>query len=169
MQRFSVHTRLQRKQRPSASGLCMSSLLVGVRTNFTHIKLVEDKTGCHRFACNVSWAWFLLWAGRAALHFYSNPPKTIPCVIWLQNLSDAGTIQVWGIDVCKPGPFSGFFTAVHQDTTSFTLQRQGLADRTREDNSVRPPPLLVRNQNGLGLSGTAASSQGQKQLQQKLS
>lgn len=87
-ERFSVHKRLQRKQRPSAWTLCLfSSLLVGIRANFTHIKVVGDKTGCHRFACNVSWAWFLLWAGSAALHFYSNPPKTIPCVIWLRSLS----------------------------------------------------------------------------------
>lgn len=72
-----------------------SSLLVGIRVNFTHIKVVEDKTGCHRLACNVSWAWFLLWAGSAALHFYSNPPKTIPCVIWLRNLPpDAENLQV---------------------------------------------------------------------------
>lgn len=62
--------------------LDFSSLLVGIRANFSHIRVVADKTGCHRFACNVSWACFLLWAGSAALHFYSSPPKTIPCVIW---------------------------------------------------------------------------------------
>lgn len=81
-----------------------SSLLVGIRVNFTNIKVVMDKTGCHRSACNVSWAWFLLWAGSAALHFYSNLPKTIPCVIWLRNLSDAENIHVGGTDVCEPGP-----------------------------------------------------------------
>lgn len=66
---------------PSACMLSLfSSLLVGVRVDFTLIRVVADKTGCHRFACNVSWAWFLLWAGSAALHFYSSPPETIPCV-----------------------------------------------------------------------------------------
>lgn len=31
-----------------------SLFLVGIRAIFTHIKVVRDKTGCHRFACNVS-------------------------------------------------------------------------------------------------------------------
>lgn len=78
----------------SPSALCFSSLLVGVPANFSHIKVAGDKTGCHRFACNVSWAWFLLWAGSAAQHFYSNPPKTIPCVMWPRNESVTETVQV---------------------------------------------------------------------------
>lgn len=134
----SVHERLQRKQRPSASLCRFSSLLVGIRANFTHIKVEGDKTGCHRFACNVSWAWFLLWTGSAALHVYSDPPKTIPCVICLRNLSDAENLQAGGAEVCEPGPSSGLFPAVHQDTTSFTLQQQGLVERTGEDISAPP-------------------------------
>ena len=149
--------------------LLFPSLLVGVPANFSHIRVVGDKTGCHRFACNVSWAWFLLWAGSAAQHFYSNPSKTIPCVMWLRNEPDTVTAQVWGTDVREPGPLSGVCPAVHQDTTSFTLQEQGLAERTREDISAHPPPpppppppRLVRNQNGLGLRVTAASGRRQE-------
>lgn len=154
MQRFSVYKSLLRKQRPSACILCIfSSLLVGIRADFTHGKVIRDKTGCHRFACNVSWAWFLLWAGSAAQHFYSNLPKTLPCVTWLRNLSNAENNYVPGTDVCKP---SRFFPAGPLDTTSLTLQQQWLAECTREDSSA--PPLLVRNQNGLSLPVTAASS-----------
>lgn len=145
-----------------------SSLLVGIRANFTHIRVVADKTGCHRLACNVSWAWFLLWAGSAALHFYSSPPKTIPCVIWLRKLSDAENIHVGGNDVCEPGPsgdpqqrFTRILPALHYNSRGWLSAPQ----RT----SVRPPPPLVRNQNGLGLSVTAASSQRQEQSHQKVS
>lgn len=154
MQRFSVHKSLQREQRPSPCTLCIfSSLLVGIRANFTHSKVIRDKTGCHRFACNVSWAWFLLWAGSAALHFYSNLPKTIPCVMWVRNLSDAENNYAGVTDICKP---IRFFPVGPLDTTSFTLQQQRLAECTREDSSAPPPPL-VRNQNGPGLSVTVAS------------
>lgn len=73
----------------------------------------------------------------------------------------------------NPGPLSGVCPAVHQDTTSFTLQEQGLAERTREDISAPPlpfPPRLVRNQSGLGLRVTAASSQRQeRRLHRKFS
>lgn len=136
-------------------GSICSSLLVGIRANSAHSKVIRDKTGCHRFACNVSWAWFLLWAGSAALHFYSNLPKTIPCVMWARSLSDAEDKEPGDTDVCKP---CRFFPAGPLDTTSFTLQQQGLAECTREDSSAPPPSLSVRNQNGLGLSVTAASS-----------
>lgn len=54
------------------------SLLVGVRADCTSIRVAAYGTGCHTFACGVSWACSLLWA----MHFYSSfsPPKTIPCV-----------------------------------------------------------------------------------------
>lgn len=54
------------------------SLLVGVRADCTSIRVAAYGTGCHTFACSVSWACSLLWA----MHFYSSfsPPKTIPCV-----------------------------------------------------------------------------------------
>ena len=69
--------------RPSGgtAGFWISSLLVDVRADFTCIKVVKDKTGCHRLARGVSWTWFLLRAESPALHFYSNPSRTIPCVI----------------------------------------------------------------------------------------
>ncbi|MEQ2194842.1 hypothetical protein XENOCAPTIV_003763 [Xenoophorus captivus] len=99
---------LQRKQRPSAGAAGLfPSLFVETRADFSHIKVVNDRTGCHRFACSVSWAWFLLWAGRAALHFYSNPPKTIPCVIRVRNLSEAEKINLEGLDAGE----SGFISA----------------------------------------------------------
>lgn len=126
----------------SPSALCFSSLLVGVPANFSHIKVAGDKTGCHRFACNVSWAWFLLWAGSAAQHFYSNPPKTIPCVMWPRNESVQKLFKCEAPMYANPGPLSGVCPAVHQDTTSFTFQEQGLAERTREDISAPPSPSL---------------------------
>ncbi|MEQ2180504.1 hypothetical protein GOODEAATRI_001845 [Goodea atripinnis] len=101
-----VGGRLPARSIPGAAGL-FPSLFVETRADFSHIKVVNDRTGCHRFACSVSWAWFLLWAGRAALHFYSNPPKTIPCVIRVRNLSEAEKINLEGLDAAE----SGFISA----------------------------------------------------------
>lgn len=169
MQRFSVHRRLQRDQRPSTCVVCLlSSLLVGVRAKITYIKVVRDKTGCHRFACNVNWAWFLLWAGSAALHFYSNPPKTIPCVIWLRNLPNAEKDQVGGTDVRKPGPFSVFFYSGTPGYNQLYISTAGVGWVQQRGHQRAPSSGLVRNQNGLGLVITAASSHRQKQLRQKL-
>lgn len=141
MQRFSVHRRLQRKQRPSA---CMpselSSLLVGIRANFAHIRVVADNTGCQRFACNVSWAWCLLWAGSAALHFYSSPPKTIPCGACLRKLSDAPNHQVGGDDVCGAGLLSESSTAVQRDPASLHYKSRGCLSAP-ERTAARPPSL----------------------------
>lgn len=171
MQRFSVHKRLQRKQRPSACTLsAFSSLLVGIRADFTHIRVVADKTGCHRLACNVSWAWFLLWAGSAALHCYSSPPKTIPCVIWAaeplrcRKYSRRGK-TMFADRVLSGDPqqrFTGKLPALHYNSRGWLSAPQ----RT----SVRSPPSrppVVRNQNGLGLTVTAASSHRQEQNHQK--
>lgn len=156
MQRFSVHKRPQRIKNcvlRMARWILVSSLLDDVRANFTCIKVVKDKTGCHRLACSASWTWFLLRAESPALHFYSNPPRTIPCVIWVRNLSDTEIKRPGCSDVRKPGFFflTGFFRTEHRDPSSSTLQRQGLAEYTREHISAPPPPLLVRNQKRLGL------------------
>ncbi|CAJ1067976.1 Hypothetical predicted protein [Xyrichtys novacula] len=100
-----------------------SSLLVGIRENFTHIRVVVDKTGCQRLSCNVSWAWFVLWAGSAAQHFYSNPPKTVPCVMWLRDPPPKKTSGSRTDRGLKTGSLEWILSTEHQDTTSFTLQR----------------------------------------------
>lgn len=164
MQRFSVYKCLLRRQRPSARiSRVFSSLLVGIRANCTLSKVIRDKTGCHRFACNVSWAWFLLWAGSAAQHFYSNLPKTIPCVTRVRNLSDAETnfvrapIYADRADSFQRDP--RILPALHYNSECWLS--------APERTAAHPPPLLVRNQNGLSLSVTAASSWRPKPLHRK--
>lgn len=115
------------KQRPSAGAAgVFPSLLVEIRADFSHIKVVNDKTGCHRFGCSVSWTWFLLWAGRAALHFYSSPPKTIPCVIRLRKLSEEESGQLGGSRCKRNGVYNGgSFTPIDRGNTSFTTTEVG--------------------------------------------
>lgn len=130
-----------------------SSLLVGIRVNFTHIKVVEDKTGCHRFACNVSWAWFLLWAGSAALHFYSNPPKTIPCVIWLRNLPMQKISKFWrhrctrteGSPFFFPSvdpfqPYTRILPALHYNSRGWLSAPERTSARPPTPTPLSPPP-----------------------------
>lgn len=141
------------------------SLHVGVRADCTSIRVAAYGTGCHTFACSVSWACSLLWA----MHFYSSlsPPRTIPCVnlnkktkCGLRNLSGAqNNLHASRCQTIAERAPSGWI--LHAESPgSWPLLHDGgggwLAERCTQRTSAPTPfspstPMpLVRHQTGRG-------------------
>lgn len=125
-----------------------SSLLVGVRADFTPIRVVRDKTGCHRCACSVSWAWFLLWAGSTARHFYSDPRETLPCGIILgceitPRRRKAASVPWRGSGEGQNFRLDRADRSRRFRSQPFTSQQQGLAECNREDIRAGRTSLLL--------------------------